>query len=206
MTGVRSFAACLALLCAFSQASWAEYRPQAAFLKIHGQALPPYGYVEFCRTFKNECVAPPKPDFARFDAIPERLSELDNVNRTVNARIKPATDKALYGLEEYWTFPISQGDCEDYVVLKRRILMDKGWPSSALLITVVRDEVGDGHAVLTVRTRQADFVLDNKVDEVRIWSQTPYKFLMRQSYINPRIWMALDPLASSDQVPVAGVK
>ena len=205
MNCVRMVVVCWTLTCAAAGVAWADYRQDAAFMKIHGQALPPYGYVEFCKKFKNECLAPSRPVYARFNATPERLSELDATNRAVNARIQPATDQSLYGLEEYWTFPVSKGDCEDYVVLKRKMLMDLGWPPSALLITVVRDELGDGHAVLTVRTRQGDFVLDNKVDDVRLWSRTPYQYLMRQSYINPRIWMALDPGASSRQVPVAGV-
>ena len=50
--------------------------------------------------------------------------------------------------------------------MKRKRLMARGWPTSSLLITVVRDEMGEGHAVLTVRTMQGDFILDNKVDEV----------------------------------------
>ncbi len=76
-----------------------------------------------------------------------------------------------------------------------------GWPVSALLMTVVRDEKGEGHAVLTARTMQGDFILDNKFEDVRLWSQTPYEYVMRQSYINPHVWVALDtrhsPLATS---------
>ena len=62
------------------------------------------------------------------------------------------------------------------------MLMDRGWPTSSLLMTVVRDEKGEGHAVLTARTAQGDFILDNKVDEVKLWHQTRYEFIMRQSY------------------------
>lgn len=134
-----------------------------------------------------------------------RLAELDIINRRVNAQIKPATDQAVYGVEEYWTFPTVQGDCEDYVVLKRKILSQMGWPTSALLITVVQDELGEGHAVLTVRTAQGDFVLDNKVNEVRLWNQTPYKYIMRQSYLNPRVWVSLDPRATASPEALAGL-
>ncbi len=35
--------------------------------------------------------------------------------------------------------------------------MQAGWPREALLITVVRDKKGDGHAVLTVKTDKGDF-------------------------------------------------
>lgn len=180
------------------------YKP--SFMRVHGQALPPFGYVEFCQRHRSECVTLNKVNFSRFDATPLHLRELDQLNRDINTRIKPATDLELYGCEEYWTFPVTHGDCEDYVLLKRRELMARGWPASALLITVVRDEEGDGHAVLTVRTRQGDFILDNKVDDVRLWNQTPYHYLMRQSYLSPTVWMALDPRIESDSASVAGVK
>ena len=201
---VRLFAICGALV-ATSLTATANNHVKPSFMKVHGQALPPYGFVEFCRTFKESCAQPARLVYSRFDATPARLSELDQINRLVNHRIAPKTDRELYGLEEYWTYPVTSGDCEDYVVLKRKLLIQKGWPANALLITVVRDEIGDGHAILTVRTRQGDFVLDNKVDDVRIWSQTPYQYLMRQSYLNPQVWVALDPRISSQQVPVAGV-
>ena len=163
------------------------------YMQVHGQALPPFGFVQFCSRFRVDCDQTDAVSFTRFNATAARLRELDIVNREINARIKPVTDLELYGREEYWTYPTNQGDCEDYVVLKRRILMSRGWPASALLITVVRDEVGDGHAVLTVRTKQGDYVLDNKVDTIHLWSRTPYQYLMRQSYLNPKMWMALDP-------------
>jgi len=43
------------------------------------------------------------------------------------------------------------GDCEDYALLKRKLLLQAARPRPALLITVARDRNGDGHAVLTVK-------------------------------------------------------
>jgi predicted transglutaminase-like cysteine proteinase len=174
------------------------------YMRVYGQSLPPYGFVQFCQLHRRDCMAGPGP-MARFDAEPIRLAELDIINRQINAQIKPATDQAVYGVEEYWTFPTDRGDCEDYVVLKRKILTRLGWPTSALLITVVQDELGEGHAVLTVRTVQGDFILDNKVNEVRLWNQTPYKYIMRQSYLNPRVWVSLDPRATASPEALAGL-
>ena len=203
---LRSVAAFIAILAASStMASAQSSTDHAQYMRVHGRALPPFGFVQFCRRHRDECSPAERTSLSRFDATPGHLSELDRVNRAINASVSPITDRELYGREEFWTFPSGQGDCEDYVVLKRRILMNLGWPASSLLITVVRDEAGDGHAVLTARTRQGDFVLDNKVDEVRLWSQTPYRYLMRQSYLHPQIWMALDPRASQSAATVAGV-
>jgi predicted transglutaminase-like cysteine proteinase len=124
----------------------------------------------------------------------------------VNHEIEPVTDLDLYGEADHWTLPTSRGDCEDYVLLKRKRLIALGWPPSALLITVVRDERGDGHAVLTARTLQGDFILDNKTDEIRIWHRVRYHFVMRQSYLNPRVWMSLDLKERSPSMSLAGVR
>ncbi len=164
----------------------------SAFMRVHGSAAPPFGFVQFCERMPSECAAH-GVNGVRFDAGPARLSELDQLNRRINAEIAPATDLELYGVVEYWTLPTTSGDCEDYALRKRQILMNRGWPASALLMTVVRDEQGDGHAVLTVRTAQGDFILDNKVSDIKLWHQTGYKFVMRQSYVDPRLWMSLAP-------------
>ena len=170
----------------------------SAFMRIFGPAQPPHGFVRFCEEVPNECSSDHGKE-ARFDASPARLKELDEINRTVNHAIAPATDLEVYGVNEYWTLPRSRGDCEDYALLKRHDLIEKGWPVSAVLITVVRDEKGEGHAVLSARTLQGDYILDNKTDEIRTWNKTPYEYVMRQSYLNPRVWVALD----TQQSPVA---
>jgi predicted transglutaminase-like cysteine proteinase len=96
---------------------------------------------------------------------------------------------------ERWDYPSDgRGDCEDYVLLKRRMLMQAGWPRQALLITVVRDKQGDGHAVLTVKTDKGEFILDNQNEEILLWSDTGYQFVKRQSQTDPNLWVALgDP-------------
>ena len=174
-------------------------------MRIFGPAQPPYGFVGFCERMPRECHQGPQEE-QRFYLTPERRTELEAVNLAINHEIKPVTDIELYGVADYWTVPARQGDCEDYVLLKRKRLMALGWPASALLITVVRDERGEGHAVLTARTHQGDFILDNKTDEIRLWHQTPYQFVMRQSYLNPRVWLSLDPKERNQSMPLAGVR
>jgi predicted transglutaminase-like cysteine proteinase len=174
-------------------------------MRVYGPAQPPYGFVNFCERMPRECTQGPQEE-QRFDLTADRRAELDTVNKAVNHEIEPVTDMELYGVADYWTIPTSRGDCEDYVLLKRKRLMAMGWPASALLITVVRDERGDGHAVLTARTQQGDYVLDNKTDEIRFWYQVPYRFIMRQSYLNPRVWLSLDPKERTLSMPLAGVR
>jgi len=178
---------------------------QSAFMRTFGAVQAPYGFVLFCESFARECVDGPVTD-QRINATPDRLAELDSVNRAVNQIIQPATDMEIYGVSEHWTIPISRGDCEDYALLKRQVLIERGWPASSLLMTVVRDEKGEGHAVLTARTAQGDFILDNKLDEIRIWYKTPYEYVMRQSYLSARVWMSLDPRHGSQPAALAGVR
>jgi predicted transglutaminase-like cysteine proteinase len=94
------------------------------------------------------------------------------------------------------------GDCEDFVLLKKRYLEGLGFPAESLLITVVLDERGDGHAVLTVATDKGDFILDNRRTDVMRWSQASYHFLKRQSQEDPRLWVAL---SQEGKVTMVGV-
>lgn len=173
-------------------------------MRVFGPSQPPYGFVRFCEQDPKACL--PIGGGSRFEASPERLSELDEVNRLVNRDVKPATDNEIYGISEYWTLPTERGDCEDYALLKQKLLTERGWPSSSLLMTVVRDEKGEGHAVLTARTNQGDYVLDNKVDAVKIWNRSGYEYVMRQSYLDPHVWVSLDALDAASPASLAGVE
>ena len=48
-------------------------------------------------------------------------------------------------------------------------------------MTVVIDEKGEGHAVLTLITSRGDLILDNKTNAVLPWTQTGYTFVKRES-------------------------
>jgi predicted transglutaminase-like cysteine proteinase len=176
-----------------------QLEPQkVTYLQSFGETLPPIGYVNFCRERADECR--PSRRFAdRVQFTGDKLAELKEVNVSVNDAVAPVTDLDLYGKVEVWTYPAKEGDCEDYVLLKRRILIERGWPESTLLITVVRDENNEGHAVLTVRTDRGDFVLDNKQRDVMAWADTPYTYVKQQSARNPLVWTSLLPPSLAPQ-------
>ena len=175
---------------------------KVVYMKAFGDTLPPIGYVNFCQEHRADCR--PGPRFAdRIQLTPAKFGQIEEVNTAVNTEIAPDTDLDLYGKPEYWTYPTTKGDCEDYVLLKRRILIERGFPESTLLITVVRDENDEGHAVLTVRTDKGDFVLDNKRREVMRWADTPYTFIKRQSERNPLVWISLLPPETAPQTAVS---
>ena len=167
---------------------------ELAFLSTGEQARPPIGWVQFCAERPQECdAAPSLPRDVVLSA--KAWKDLVRINKRVNETIKPMTDIDHYGVVEKWTYPDDgYGDCEDYVLLKRRTLMEAGWPREALLITVVRDKKGDGHAVLTVKTDKGDFILDNQEEQVLLWSENGYRYVKRQSQSNPNNWVSLgDP-------------
>jgi predicted transglutaminase-like cysteine proteinase len=164
------------------------------YASIGEHARPPIGWVEFCSAQPKECAA---SALAPRDVVltNKAWKDLVRVNAWVNSSIRPMTDADHWGIVEKWSYPDDgYGDCEDYVLLKRRMLIEAGWPRQALLITVVRDNKGEGHAVLTVKTDKGEFILDNQVEEVLLWSDTEYRFVKRQSQSDPNVWIALgDP-------------
>ncbi|NJM34430.1 MAG: transglutaminase-like cysteine peptidase [Rhodomicrobium sp.] len=173
-------------------------------MPVHGLADAPIGHVQFCADYPADC----RSD--SFDDLPviltmQRWNELERVNSEINLAIKPMSDQSQYGTIEKWTYPTSgKGDCEDYVLLKKKRLIALGWPASDLLITVVRDENNEGHAILTVRTHRGDLVLDNKHSRIVAWNLTPYIFIKRQSALDPRRWESLVPLRTGPTVASAG--
>jgi predicted transglutaminase-like cysteine proteinase len=172
------------------------------FIAVGGQTSAPIGWVQFCVEYAGECKT--KPTMPRDIVLSTQAwNDLERVNRWVNANVRPITDFDHWGVVERWNYPDDgYGDCEDYALEKRRMLIDAGWPREALLMTVVRDQHGEGHAVLTVKTDKGEFILDNQRDDILLWSDTGYRFVKRQSQSDPNVWLSLGepnptPLTSS---------
>ena len=146
------------------------------------EAAPPLpGWVAFCSRHPEECAVDLKePEFLPLTV--EIAALLSSVNLSVNRSLIPVTDQNHWGVADLWSYPSDGlGDCEDYQLLKRRMLVEAGLPRRALRMTVVVDENGEGHAVLTVRTDRGDFILDNKTDDVLAWFSTHYRYIKRES-------------------------
>lgn len=151
----------------------------------------PIGHYEFCKDNPDECSIRPREK--RPVAMSAHVEDmLDTVNAEFNATIEPVSDLEVYGKDEVWSYANKGvGDCEDYVLEKRRELKRQGISLANLLITVVRKRDGEGHAVLTVRTDQGDYILDNLTDDVKLWSQTGYRYLKRQASTHTGRWVSL---------------
>ena len=152
---------------------------------------PPPGWVEFCAREPSEC-AGFKTARRHVALARKEWMDLVRVNSSVNWTIKPLTDIEHWGVADRWSYPDDgYGDCEDYVLLRRRMLIQTGWPREALLVTVVHNEKDEGHAVLTVITDSGDYILDNQNMNILLWSETGYHFVKRQSQSNPNVWVSL---------------
>ena len=165
----------------FALVSMSVSAEAAPLLVDKGEAPPLAAWSVFCREQPAECtVNAAEPETVA--GTPDLLDLLDTVNRYVNQTVLPVRDIDSRGVIDRWEYPWNDmGDCEDIQLLKRKYLVEAGVPRRALPMTVVVDEFGEGHAVLTVRTDTEDLILDNRRSTVRRWDQTGYAFIKREA-------------------------
>ncbi len=187
----RGAAAFFAVAALVATEKTSSAQPPAMFVTVGEVTRAPIGWTEFCVEYDPECKT--KPSTARDVVLSAQAwKDLQRINLWVNSHVKPMTDMEHWGVVERWNYPDDgYGDCEDYALQKRKMLMQSGWPREALLMTVVRDQHGDGHAVLTVKTDKGEYILDNQTDEISLWSETGYRFVKRQSQSDPNVWVSL---------------
>ncbi len=160
-------------------------------MAIAGPTMPPKGYLDYCLRHPSECPSTARRADYREPLNAQRWNELTSVNAHVNNSVRYVTDATLYQMAEFWTYPLGVGDCEDYVLAKRKLLLDRGWPAESLLIGVALDLDNLRHAVLIAITDHGDFVLDNQLTSVVAWADTGYTWEKRQTSANANIWVAL---------------
>jgi predicted transglutaminase-like cysteine proteinase len=162
-----------------------------AFMITSGRTTQPVGHYEFCQKLPEEC-SQKTAKRAPVQLTRNLWAAMVKINNAVNMEVTPLTDMEMWGQEELWSYPDGQGDCEDYVLEKRRRLIALGVPAGDLMITVVRQANGDGHAVLTVRTSNGEYILDNLEPRVLAWADTDYTYLKRQSERNSGVWVQIN--------------
>lgn len=115
------------------------------------------------------------------------------INRRVNDQLTYMTDLEAWGEEEVWTLPLStngraQGDCEDYALEKRALLLEAGVAPEQLSMATVWSEATGLHAVLVLRAQSGDYVLDNAAATMRAVNETPYEWIAIQTGVNLLSW------------------
>ncbi len=183
-------AACLAAAPDDASAQTLASLTGGSSVAVTGTARPIAAWVTFCETYAAECsVRPGEP--ASIALTPAIWNTVVSVNRRVNRTIRAVTDMEQLNVADRWDLAESgAGDCEDFQLLKRKLLADAGLPRRAMRMTVVIDEKGEGHAVLTLITDRGDLILDNKTSTILPWRQTGYTFIKRESQ-DTMAWVSL---------------
>jgi len=149
----------------------------------------PSGFKGICKTYDWACSD-------RSGSLRDDKSVMQTaiiINSQVNAAIEPVTDAAQYGVVERWTLPdTGRGDCEDFALLKKKLLIEAGVAASNLLMVVAKSK-GERHAMLILRLNDGDYVLDNLSPEIIAWANSAYTFLELQAPSEPSGWESIKP-------------
>ena len=188
-------AAALLGLAATAEAQTLASLPTEAGATTLGDAKPIAAWVTFCQSYVAEC-AVDRTEPARISLTPATWAAIVSVNRRVNKAVEPMTDQDHLHVADRWDLAEDGiGDCEDFQLLKRHMLAEAGLPRRAMRMTVVIDEKGEGHAVLTLITDRGDLVLDNKTNAILPWHKTGYVFIKRESQ-DAVAWVSLGGVTS----------
>ena len=194
VAGIAALAG-LAGLAGAAQAQVLASLPAEAGATPLGAAKPLAAWVTFCQGYAAECAVDPAEP-ARITLTQAVWNTIVAVNRRVNKTVRAMTDMDHLHVADRWDLAEDGiGDCEDFQLLKRRLLAEAGLPRRAMRMTVVIDEKGEGHAVLTLITDRGDLVLDNKTGAVLPWHRTGYVFVKRESQ-DAIAWVSLGGISS----------
>lgn len=142
---------------------------------------------------------------ATIQLTPKTWAQINKINRKINRAIAQRTDLEIYGRDEVWATPLEDGqrygDCEDFVLEKRRALIAEGFPPKALSIAVVLTPRNERHAVLLVNGEAGEYVLDNMNSWVTPWDKTEYRWRERQVAGSANHWAGVQPAPSTKGDP-----
>jgi predicted transglutaminase-like cysteine proteinase len=152
----------------------------------------------FARRPTGEAKGPNVKDWPRAQMDKALWARLTGVNTFVNTHVRKVSDQDQYGLVDWWATPLSggdtataAGDCEDFVLEKRKELIAAGVPADTLTIAMATTRQGELHAVLIAATDKGDYVLDSLDEEVRPWSRVDYRWISRQSPTDRLAWYTI---------------
>lgn len=140
----------------------------------------PMGYLLMCLQHPDECTGGGNTTVAASD---KNLATIKRVNASVNSWMRSRPDAK----GDVWSVNVRSGDCEEFVMAKRKALIRAGIPASSLRIAAVKTRAGVGHAILVVNTSRGRIVLDNLTPSIRPLAQTGYRIVSIQS-ASPKKW------------------
>ncbi|QNH72090.1 putative transglutaminase-like cysteine peptidase [Rhizobium phage P11VFA] len=105
-------------------AFWLLFLSSATVAPAQTFTTPPFGYTLFCAKYKTNCASSGPASIAQTAKL---MADLKLINARVNAAITPTPDAY-----ESWDLYPKLGDCDDFVMTKRDVLIKMGYPVSAL--------------------------------------------------------------------------
>lgn len=185
-SALRTFG--IAVLITLVPASFATAGQRPDFLVARQAIAAPAGAGGICARYDWACAR--GNGLKMSDAAAMKVAR--TVNSSVNRKTRPVSDLAQYGVEENWTLPSARGgDCEDLVLMKKKVMIAQGVAPERLLIATVLDRKRGSHAVLVMRTAGGDYVLDSLTGSIKPWRATGYSFLKMQDPSSPSHWNAI---------------
>jgi predicted transglutaminase-like cysteine proteinase len=167
-----------------------------AYMTVAENRLAPLPYIKFCLRKPWRCAPSDQVSQIALDDV--HRTELERIHSDVNREIVPLIHP-LNISNLPWDDEASAGHCDDYALAKRSRLLDRGYPSSALLLAVAIVRDGSHHLVLVVVTDRGDYVLDNLQSRIVRWDELPYRWVMRSMPRNPQHWQAILPPPASPE-------
>ena len=98
------------------------------------------------------------------------------IHQKVNTDTTYKSDWLQYGVPEHWVQAGTFGDCEDYALRKRELLLKAGFERKDLHLACCWDETGSYHCVLLCRTDKGWFILDNRHSFPMAPKSLPYQW------------------------------
>lgn len=140
--------------------------------------LAPTGWYQLCQEDPTQCQTV-------IGDMPS-VREADAVNRAVNAAMQPQEET---GGADVWKVGGPTGDCEDYALAKRDLLIRSGVGSAYVRIAIGETARGESHAVAVVTTKSGTYVLDNLDQRLVPIARSKLRITAVQSPADPRMWL-----------------
>lgn len=161
------------LLTLYMMVFWYLKKPQPS-THMHSIELcpPPKQYLNYLERYPNDISEGSKTPL---ELLPYDWYNLSEINDLINysTQYRPDTEDDHVGAD-YWELAGSQGDCEDFALIKRKHLVELGIPRANLPLAVAVTETGIWHAVLAVVTTRGVYILDNRRSAIIGWEECKY--------------------------------
>jgi predicted transglutaminase-like cysteine proteinase len=111
-----------------------------------------------------------------------KIHELNDAFREVKKSFIYTSDEAQYQKREHWAIMTKRtdghyyGDCEDFALTCRSILLKKGWSKSNLRLALCWDENGAYHCVCVATVDDTDYIIDNRARHISKFKDSNYKW------------------------------